>query len=440
MYFVVYWIILYFLELIKMGLITVRLLDYKSNKKYYTYFIGLISMFLVISITYIGLINETILSFLFMIIIIFVFYQVLIGHRKFLGILLSHILLSIIDIILSGGLAFLFKIDTDMLIHNYFIRFIGNLLIVPLLFIIVLIKNKKDLNMERIRLYLKSQHILLMILGIFACGLYIAPIQIYGLTESGSYVRNLVTFGFTISGLVFILLCIFFFLGNADKIQYRQMMEAKEKLLVQQQQYYKARIEKDENTKKFRHDISNHIYCMSYLCKAKKYDELEKYLTSMESTIQELSLKIYTGNEVLNIIVNDLLERYKDNHIQFLWIGMVPEHIKLSAMDICTIFSNLLINAIEAVVKIENYSKRIIKVQIKLLDENMVINISNPVSEKINIINNRLISSKKDKGQHGYGSLNVQECVERYKGDISYSCDVNYFTVEILLYNMLIIK
>lgn len=119
---------------------------------------------------------------------------------------------------------------------------------------------------------------------------------------------------------------------------------------------------------------------------------------------------------------------------------MVPEHIKLSAMDICTIFSNLLINAIEAVVKIENYSKRIIKVQIKLLDENMVINISNPVSEKINIINNRLISSKKDKGQHGYGSLNVQECVERYKGDISYSCDVNYFTVEILLYNMLIIK
>lgn len=347
--FAVYWIALYFLELIKMGLITVKLLDYKSKKKYYIYFIGLISMFLIINITYIGLINDTTLSFLFMIVVILVFSQALTGHKKLLGVLLSHILLSVVDIILAGGFVVLLKIDTDTLLDNYYLRFVGNSLSVPLLIIIILIKNKKELNMERARLYLRSRHILLMILGIFACGLYIAPIQIYGLTERGSYVRNLVTFGFTTSGIVFVVLCIFFLIGNADKIQYRQMVKAKDKLLVQQQQYYKALIEKDENTKKFRHDISNHIYCLSYLCKSKKYDELEKYLISMENTIQDLRLKVYTGNEVVNIIVNDLLERHKENHIQLLWTGMLPGSIKISSMDLCTIFSNLLINAIEAV-------------------------------------------------------------------------------------------
>ncbi len=437
MNFAVYWIALYFLELIKMGLIIVKLLDYKLNRKYYIYFIGLIGMFLGISATYSDLINETILSSLFIIIVIFVFYQVLSGHRKFLDILLTHILLSVVDIILAGGLVFLLKIDADTLMNNYSLRLIGNLLSVPLLIIIVLIKNKEKLNMARVRLYLKSRYILLMILGIFACELYIAPIQIYGLTERGSYVRNLATFGFTVSGIVFILLWIFFFLSNADKIQYRQMVDAKEKLLVQQQQYYKALIEKEENTKKFRHDISNHIYCLSYLCKLKRYDELEKYLTNMEYTIQDLRFEVYTGNEVINIIVNDLLERHKENHIQFLWTGMLPENIKISSMDLCTIFSNLLINAIEAVMEIEDYNKRIINIQIKLLDNNIVAYISNSVSEKINIVNNKLVTKKKDKGQHGYGSLNVEECIERYNGSISYSCDGEYFKVEILLYDII---
>ena len=144
--------------------------------------------------------------------------------------------------------------------------------------------------MARVRLYLKSRYILLMILGIFACGLYIAPIQIYGLTARGSYVRNLATFGFTVSGIAFILLWIFFYQGFIILLLLHQ----------QQQQYYKALIEKEENTKKFRHDISNHIYCLSYLCKLKRYDELEKYLTNMEYTIQDLRFEVYTGNEVIN--------------------------------------------------------------------------------------------------------------------------------------------
>ncbi len=438
MNFAVYWIALYFLELIKMGLITIKILDYKSNKKYYIYFIGLISTFLLLNITYIGLINETVLSFLFMFIMLFVFYQVLSGQRKFWGVLLSHILLSVIDIILAGGLVFLLKADTDTVMNNYSLRFVSNSLSVPLLIIIILIKHKKELNMERIRLYLKSRHIFLMILGIVACGLYIAPIQIYGLTERGSYVSNLVTFGFTTSGIVFILLCTLFFLGNADKIQYRHMVEAKEKLLLQQQQYYKALIAKDEKTKKFRHDISNHIYCLSYLCKLGRYDELKKYLTDLENTIQDLRLKVYTGNEVINIIVNDLLERYKEYHIQFIWTGMLPENLRISSMDLCTIFSNLLINAIEAVAKIGDYNKRIVNIKIKLLDNNIIVYISNPVSKKVNIINNKLLTTKKDKGQHGYGSLNVEECVERYNGNISYSCNGDYFTVEILFYDITI--
>lgn len=435
--FAFYWITLYFLELIKMGLITIKLLDYKSNKKYYIYLIGLISTFLIIEITYIGVINDTSLTLLFVIITIFVFCQALSGHRKFLGVLISHIIISVVDIVLVGGLICLLKVDTDILMDNYFLRFIGNSLSLPLLIIIVIIKNKKELNMESVRLYLKSRHILLMILGMFAWELYITPIQMYGLTERGSYVSNLVTFGFTTSGIVFILLCIFFLLGNADKIQYRQMVNAKEKMLVQQQKYYKSLIEKDENTKKFRHDINNHIYCLSYLCKVKKYDELENYLIDMEQKCQDLRLKVYTGNEIVNIITNDLLERYEEDHIQFLWTGMLPDHIKISSMDLCTIFANVLINAIEAVIEIEDYNKRIINIQIKQLDNNIVIYINNKVSEKVNIIDNKLVTTKKDKSQHGYGSLNVEECVEKYNGSINYSCDDDYFYIEISFYDII---
>jgi sensor histidine kinase regulating citrate/malate metabolism len=64
------------------------------------------------------------------------------------------------------------------------------------------------------------------------------------------------------------------------------------------------------------------------------------------------------------------------------------------------------------------------------------VNISNPVFKKVKIANNRLVTTKKDRGQHGYGSLNVKECVERYNGNINYSCDGNHFVVEVLFYDI----
>ena len=52
--------------------------------------------------------------------------------------------------------------------------------------------------------------------------------------------------------------------------------------------------------------------------------------------------------------------------------------------------------------------------------------------------NNRLITTKDDKEQHGLGSLNVEYCINKYGGAIYYSCINNNFNVELVLSNVII--
>lgn len=55
-----------------------------------------------------------------------------------------------------------------------------------------------------------------------------------------------------------------------------------EKLLETQADYYKMLLEKEDETRKFRHDMSNHIICIDALSQEKKYDEMQSYLSSLK--------------------------------------------------------------------------------------------------------------------------------------------------------------
>lgn len=217
---------------------------------------------------------------------------------------------------------------------------------------------------------------------------------------------------------------------------YKTLSVLERKFNEQQQQYHKQLIEKDGNTKKFRHDISEHLYCIRQLCNQEKYSQLQKYIDDLQGTYEETKSYVTTGNYVVDVIANDLYSKYKEENIQLLWKGEFPEALGMTDMDVCSLFANLLKNAYEATEKVQE-SDRKICVNIKNFNSNFIISMSNPTVSHVQYRHNRILTTKRNISNHGFGTLIIQDILKKYKGEINYTIDHHIFKVEIVLVDVI---
>ena len=104
-------------------------------------------------------------------------------------------------------------------------------------------------------------------------------------------------------------------------------------------------------------------------------------------------------------------------------------------IDLCTIYGNLLDNALEACVKmkrIDRQAKPYIDVKTMRIKGVSVIDISNtygtPVIEEQGV----LVTTKKDTEMHGIGLSNIKQLVNDYEGELHIQYDHKVFRVQII--------
>ena len=112
-----------------------------------------------------------------------------------------------------------------------------------------------------------------------------------------------------------------------------------------QKKYYDTLLERENDTRKFRHDMSNHLICLENLAREDNLEALRKYLGQMREQMQEIQKKSYSvGNDILNILTNHYVSLLDDN-TRVTVSGFI--HTGTDEMKLCTIYANLLQNAVE---------------------------------------------------------------------------------------------
>ena len=104
-------------------------------------------------------------------------------------------------------------------------------------------------------------------------------------------------------------------------------------------------------------------------------------------------------------------------------------------MEICTLFSNLLDNAIEACEKIED-DRRWVAIQITRKSGMLYLTISNSIKDRPAEQEGKLITNKQNHQLHGYGIKSVQRIVRKYEGDFSYQVCESKFIVTITFWKL----
>lgn len=203
-----------------------------------------------------------------------------------------------------------------------------------------------------------------------------------------------------------------FIKDNKLRLKYNMIKEKMES----QYNYYMKLQNNHMQIRSLYHDMKNHLICLEH-----EYNNSfnKDYIKSINDKINDIELTYKTGNMILDIIISDKKEICKKYNIKLFMDVNFSKCDFIEMIDVCSIFSNILDNAIEACNKIknENISKEI-KLRGTIIKGFFVLKAENTKTNKIFIKNNKIISDKRNDLIHGMGIYSIKSSVVKYNGTV----------------------
>ncbi|MDE7422723.1 MAG: GHKL domain-containing protein, partial [Lachnospiraceae bacterium] len=230
---------------------------------------------------------------------------------------------------------------------------------------------------------------------------------------------------------MFLDMAMIFILVELNQV-YKEKNELNREYLASQNEHYAYLEKREYETKKFRHDIRNHILVLADLCKRKEIEKAEQYIEEMWGRINKITISISVNHGIVDAILNQYASVCAEENIMLKIKGHMPVQCKIEAFDLCTIFSNLLSNAIEAG---RESAEKEIKLEIRYDLDTIYIYMENYYAGKRKVKNGIAVTQKRDKNRHGYGVINIIECVQKYNGIFECWLEKNKFITMITINN-----
>jgi signal transduction histidine kinase len=176
----------------------------------------------------------------------------------------------------------------------------------------------------------------------------------FSASENMLYVRTLVDFG----GMLMLMTE----MGRRNELSIKNENDAINLLFRRQYEQYKLAIDNSEALRKEIHDMKHYVAALKSEDDPKKRAEV---LDDMEQAIAIQESFMNTGNQVLDVILTTKSLQCAKKEITLNAMVDGPSLAGIHVKDICSLFGNLLDNAIEATQQTENVSKRLITLSVR---------------------------------------------------------------------------
>lgn len=317
--------------------------------------------------------------------------------------------------------------DYSEILENNIFRLEGALLSkLLLIFIVPIVKGWK------LQLEIKSKEFVYIIIPIVSNIVSIVLIISFKISLiKNSSIQNLIMLLVSIllltSSITLIIIVGKIIKSNVLKLENEIMKEK-----IEAQYRYYLQIQKSQSKiRKLYHDLNNHLLCIENM-KDNSYHSKE-YINHLKEELKNSSCIKNSGNMIVDIILSEKMSICKENDISFIYDINFLRCDFIDMIDVCSIFSNLLDNAIEASNKIEDINKRSIRIIGNIVNSFFVVKCENYKINFVNEKNNRIISDKEDKFLHGIGIESIKNSVKKYNGNVVIDVVEDKFIVHIYI-------
>lgn len=367
--------------------------------------------------------------------LIFVFGVLLIYEIKMWQRLLYSVfiysIVALSEMLLTMLITFIFDIEIAFIISNDLVFAISTLTAKFVAYVFVLFTKAKrfilkDNNIEHNVLYifiLPVASILIMLLFLRCC---------YQIDDSGFSIITLITSVV----LIFANIAIFYIIDKQN-----DLLEAKEKLFFtethinSQIAHYEELYKHQTELRIFRHDIKNILLSLMGILKESDTEKALQVMQANLDMLDETSKNIVnTGHPITDAILQSKLHDANTKGINLCISTKLTEKIIVDELELGIVLGNALDNAIEAAARVKDIPEKVVVFDMITTAERIIITIENPVDGNVNT--SKLITSKKDKENHGYGVGSIKTIARKYDGVAEFICNDGRFITNINMANI----
>ena len=234
--------------------------------------------------------------------------------------------------------------------------------------------------------------------------------------------------------VVIVLVCIIFdaiIIKLSNKIVQDKFQSEKNSFLEYYEKMYQDYHTKTEKNlleiRKIKHDFNNSMQVVKSLI-------ANNDLQDASDLVSQLEQQYKSNNAILNVILQNANEQCSNNNIEFTTKCAIPEKLSINAVDMCNISNNMLNNAFEAVCNIKSTDIPK-KISFRAWQDNEMIFIEtiNSKDTNINVKAKKIITSKQDAENHGFGLDIIEHIALTYNGNVIVDYDKTSFKVLVQL-------
>ncbi len=319
----------------------------------------------------------------------------IIGHNLFLTPLTRPILLGTAQPI------------PDFSLNPYLCLFIVQLVMLPLLYLIC-----RLLPLHYIPSVNKAQTVLLITVS--ACSLYLNSMLRLMTDNQIRSVSELSIFSIILQFTL--LMCLI--LMEQSQFNLRKHAAAEIQLSRARSTLEIARNNQQANAQisKIHHDLKNHIHSLRFLLNNHEYDKAESYLDRIQQSLPTRKPSFHTGNLILDSLLTEKVSRAEALGAEVMIAADLSVFSSISDFDLCTIFGNILDNALEACAQVPQPESRYIHLRSQTSAGFIVFTLTNSYEGARLHSAASFRTTKPNANHHGYGLSNVRAALEKHGG------------------------
>ena len=208
-------------------------------------------------------------------------------------------------------------------------------------------------------------------------------------------------------------------------IHYREESEKTQRQMEAQYQLFVKEQEANDQLRALHHDLKNHLDTLEAMTQTK---DVQTYIANLRQAEKETESQFFTGNATLDALLHTKQPVFDQNKIDFSCLVHFTHADFLSPMEICTLFSNCIDNAVEAVMREDvPQRQRCIRLSGGEVNGNMVVRLENPYSHALVRKDGLFRTTKADQSVHGSGLMNMQRIIEKHNGTMTFKTDNGVF-------------
>ena len=215
-----------------------------------------------------------------------------------------------------------------------------------------------------------------------------------------------------------------------QQAQLEERAAQQDTLLAMQYTQYQQLSRHIEEVREARHDLRQHLNLIEHYLQSGKTEDLKAYIEQYRMTLPPDTARTWCENYAVNTVISYYGEEARKASVDFSVRIQLPPSLPLREPELCSIFGNLLENALDACRECTD-SAPFIRICAQEDASHIVIAVDNtcchpPIEE-----NGRFRSTKHD--GLGTGTASIRSIAERYQGVADFRYEDGIFYASVML-------